>query len=66
MKELFKKKLFLEIYIPMAIVVSPFLAMIMGFAGADMRLSLSFCICVIVAILVSFLVQRKRASTNRN
>jgi phosphate starvation-inducible membrane PsiE len=62
MKELFKKKLFLEIYIPIAIVVSPFLALLVGFVSGGWHWGLSFVICLGVAILIRFSMQRRRSS----
>jgi hypothetical protein len=61
MKGLFKKKYFLEVYVPIAIAGTPFIMLLGGLFGLSLRLWVCFCVGLLAAILghIIYLITRK-------
>jgi hypothetical protein len=65
MKNLFKKKHFLEVYIPIGIAITPFVMLLGGLFGLNLKLSVCFGVGMLVAIIgrIIYLVTRKTTQT---
>jgi hypothetical protein len=50
MKHLFRKKYFLEVYMPIAIAGAPFIMMLGGLFGLNLSLGICFCLGLLASI----------------
>jgi ABC-type transport system involved in cytochrome bd biosynthesis fused ATPase/permease subunit len=65
MTSLFKKKYFLEVYLPIGIAISPFIMLLGGLFGLNLKLSVCFGLGMLVAIIgrIIYLATRKTRQT---
>ncbi|MGF7080841.1 hypothetical protein [Mucilaginibacter sp. UYCu711] len=65
MKNLFKKRYFLEVYIPIGIAIAPFVMLLGGLFGLNLKLSVCFGAGMLVAIIgrIIYLATRKTSQT---